>query len=120
MIITADNLKLASSELGLPSDASTMRRLARAFDLYFSGKVTHVENHSFVVASQWTPGRTYYVQLKESRHLPAGAYSTCTCQDWRNHNPVDEWTDVTFFCKHSLASLLWSRRKDSLSAIRNL
>ena len=110
MVITADNLKTACQELGLPDDAHTLRRAARAFDLYFSGKVEHIENHSFRVGSQRTEGLVYHVQLKETSYLPAGAYAWCTCQDWRNYSGNQEWLDVLFFCKHSIASLLWLRR----------
>ena len=110
MTITADNLKTACAELGLPADAPTLRRVSRAFDLYFRGKVEHIDNHSFIVQSQRIPDVSYRVQLKESRHLPAGAYSWCTCQDWRNYSGDQEWPDVYFFCKHSIASLLWFRR----------
>ena len=113
MVITADNLKLASKELGLPSDAHTMRRLARAFDLYFRGKVEHIENHSFIVQSQRVEGSEYHVQIKESRYLPAGAHSWCTCQDWRNYSGDQEYPDVLFWCKHSLAALLWLRRQSN-------
>ena len=109
-MITADNLKTACAELGLPDDAHTLRRAARAFDLYFRGKVEHIDNHSFIVQSQRIPDVSYRVQLKESRHLPAGAYSWCTCQDWRNYSGDQEWIDVNFFCKHSIAALLWSHR----------
>jgi hypothetical protein len=128
-MITVDNLKLMCKELGLSSDRHTLRRLNRAYSLYFSGKVEHIDdpkaegvggscfsiqtrsskrlissqphNHSFVVASQFTKGRSYHVRIKESEYLPAGAYSWCTCQDWRNY----------FWCKHSLASLLFLRRE---------
>ena len=110
LTVTADNLKTACKELGLPDDAPTLRRIARAFDLYFRGKVEHVDNHSFIVQSQRIPDVSYRVQLKESRYLPAGAYSWCTCQDWRNYSGDQEWLDVNFFCKHSLAALLWLHR----------
>lgn len=109
-MITADNLKNACKELGLSEDAHTLRRLSRAFDLYFSGKVEPVEGHLFVVQSQQIEGQSYHVQLKETPHLPAGAYSWCTCQDWRNYSGDQDWLDVYFFCKHALASLVWLHR----------
>src|SRR4030065_790528 len=116
MVITADNLKLASKELGLPSDAHTIRRLARAFDLYFRGKVNHVDNHSFTVKSQRTEGLEYHVQIKESSYLPAGAYSWCTCQDWRNYSGGQEYPDGLFWSQYSLASLPSLRRKSNAPA----
>ena len=114
MTVTADNLKTACKELGLPDDAPTLRRIARAFDLYFRGKVEHVDNHSFIVQSQRIPDVSYRVQLKESRYLPAGAYSWCTCQDWTNYSGDQEWPDIYFWCKHSIAALLWVQRNGEL------
>ena len=59
LVLTADNLKFACAELGIPDDAHTLKRAARAFDLYHSGKVEHVNNHTFKVASQYDLKRPY-------------------------------------------------------------
>jgi len=108
LVLTADNLKFACQELGIPDDAHTLRRAARAFDLYHSGKVEHITDHSFKVASQ--NGRQeepYQVLIKPTKYLPAGGYAYCTCQDWMNYSGDQDLPDVNFWCKHSIAALVW-------------
>ncbi len=107
LVLTADNLKFACAELGIPDDAHTLRRAARAFDLYHSGKVEHVNNHTFKVASQYDRERPYRVQIKQTPYLKAGGYAYCTCQDWMNYSGDQDLPDVNFWCKHSIAALVW-------------
>jgi len=117
LTLTADNLKFACQELGIPDDAHTLRRAARAFDLYHSGKVEHVNNHTFKVASQYDLKRPYRVQIKQTPYLKAGCVGEsgcttafiayCTCQDWMNYSGDQDLPDVNFWCKHSIAALVW-------------
>jgi len=106
-LLTSDNLKFACQELGIPDDSHTLRRAARAFDLYHSGKVEHVNNHTFKVASQYDRERPYRVLIKPTKYLPAGGYAYCTCQDWANYSGDQDLPDVNFWCKHSIAALVW-------------
>jgi len=108
LVLTADNLKFACAELGISDDAHTLRRAARAFDLYYSDKVEHVNDHTFRVASQYDRNeKPYQVLIKPTKHLPAGAYAYCTCEDWMNYSGDMDVPDVNFWCKHSIASLIW-------------
>ena len=106
-LVTSDNLKFACQELGIPDDKHTLRRAARAFDLYYSDKVGHVNDHTFKVASQYNRERPYRVQIKQTPHLKAGCYAYCTCQDWMNYSGDQDLPDVNFWCKHSIAALVW-------------
>ena len=107
LVLTADNLKFACQELGIPDDAHTLRRAARAFDIYHSGKVEHVNNHTFKVASQYDRQEPYKVMIKQTKHLKAGCYAYCTCEDWMNYSGDQDLPDVHFWCKHSIAALVW-------------
>jgi hypothetical protein len=108
LTLTADNLKTACHELGIPDDPHTLRRTARAFDLYYSEKVEQVSDNTFKVASQ--NGRQeepYQVLIKPTKHLQAGAYAYCSCEDWMNYSGDQDLPDVNFWCKHSIAALVW-------------
>jgi hypothetical protein len=108
LVLTADNLKNACQELGIPNDKHTLRRAARAFDLYYSNKVEHVNDHTFSVASQYDRNeKPYQVLIKPTKYLPAGGYAYCTCQDWANYSGDQDLPDVNFWCKHSIAALVW-------------
>ena len=107
LVLTADNLKNACIQLRIPDDKHTLRRAARAFDLYYSDKVEHVTDHTFKVASQYNRERPYRVQIKQTPHLKAGCYAYCTCQDWMNYSGDQDLPDVNFWCKHSISALLW-------------
>ena len=128
----------STAELGIPDDAHTLRRAARAFDLYHSGKVEHeftdayrltVTNHTFKVASQdvglsptittYDRGKPYRVQIKQSRYLKAGCYAYCTCQDWMNYSGDQDLPDVNFWCKHSIAALVWLHNNNGRKRIAN-
>lgn len=102
--LTADNLKFACAELGIQDDSHTLRRAARAFDLYHSGKVEHVNDHTFVVASQYDRQRPYQVKLHEGA---TKTYGYCTCQDWMNYSGDMDVPDVNFWCKHMISAALW-------------
>jgi hypothetical protein len=106
-LVTSDNLKFACQELGIPDDAHTLRRAARAFDLYHSGKVEHQRDHTFRVASQYDRQEPYKVMIKQTKHLKAGCYAYCTCEDWMNYSGDQDLPDVNFWCKHSIAVLVW-------------
>jgi len=111
-LLTADNLKNACQELGIPDDKHTLRRAARAFDLYYSDKVEHVNDHTFKVASQYDRERPYRVQIKQTPYLKAGCYAYCTCQDWMNYSGDQDLPDVNFWCKHSISALIWLHRNN--------
>ena len=102
--LTSDNLKFACAELGINADSHTLRRAARAFDLYRSGKVEHVNNHTFQVASQYDRQRPYQVTLHEGA---TKMYGYCTCQDWMNYSGDMDVPDVNFWCKHMISAALW-------------
>jgi hypothetical protein len=116
-LVTSDNLKFACAELGIPDDAHTLRRAARAFDLYHSGKVEHVNNHTFKVASQYDRERPYRVQIKQTPYLKALCYAYCTCQDWMNYSGDQDLPDVNFWCKHSIAALVWLHNNGSVRCV---
>ncbi len=107
LVLTADNLKFACHELGIPDDKHTLRRIARGFDIYYSGKVHHVEDHSFLIESQYDRQEPYKVKIKQTPYLKAGGYAYCTCQDWMNYSGDQDLPDVNFWCKHSISALLW-------------
>ena len=104
LTLTADNLKFACAELGIQDDSHTLRRAARAFDLYHSGKVEHVNDHTFVVASQYDRQRPYQVTLHEGA---TKMYGYCTCQDWMNYSGDMDVPNVDFWCKHMISAALW-------------
>ena len=127
LVLTADNLKFACAELGIPDDAhrkplasvslaNMLRRAARAFDLYHRSKVEHeftdafrltVTDHTFRVASQYDRQEPYKVKIKPTPYLKALCYAYCTCQDWMNYSGDQDLPDVNFWCKHSIAALVW-------------
>ena len=119
LVLTADNLKFACQELGIPDDAHTLRRAARAFDLYHSGKVEHVTDHTFRVASQYDRHRPYEVKIKQTPYLKAGCYAYCTCEDWMNYSGDQDLPDVNFWCKHSIAALVWLHNNGNGKRIAN-
>jgi len=110
--LTADNLKFACAELGIPDDKHTLRRAARGFDLYYSGKVEHVtaedclspfNDHTFLVESQYNR-QSYQVTL---HYGATKTYGYCTCQDWMNYSGDMDVPNVDFWCKHMISSALW-------------
>ena len=101
--LTADNLKFACTELGISDDKHTLRRAARAFDLYYSGKVEHVNDRTFKVASQYNR-QSYQVFLHDGVTKP---YGYCTCPDWMNYSGDMDVPNVDFWCKHMISAALW-------------
>ncbi len=100
-LATLGNLKLACVELGIPDDKHTLRRASRAFDLYNSEKVEHVNDHTFNVKSQYRERLPYQV------HITENGTSYCTCPDWMNYSGDMVLPDVHFHCKHSIAARIW-------------
>ncbi len=100
-LATLGNLKLACVELGISDDKHTLRRASRAFDLYNSGKVEHLNDHTFAVKSQYRERLPYQV------HISKSGTSYCTCPDWRNYSGDLVLPDVHFHCKHSIAARIW-------------
>ena len=105
------NLKLACVELGISDDKHTLKRAARAFDLYYSEKVEHLNDHTFKVKSQYTNRLPYQVWIS-----PTGT-SYCTCPDWRNYSGDMDYPDVHFNCKHSIAARVWLHHNGNGSKI---
>ena len=106
-LVTSDNLKFACQELGIPDDKHTLRRTARAFDLYHSNKVEHVNDHTFRIASQYDRQRPYQVKLHEGATKP---YGYCSCADWQNNSGDHDYPDVNFWCKHMISAAIWLHR----------
>ena len=106
--LTADNLKFACTELGIPDDSHTLRRAARAFDLYHSGKVEHVNDHTFKVASQYNR-QSYQVSLHDGVTKP---YGYCTCPDWMNYSGDMDVPNVDFWCKHMISAAIWLHKNN--------
>ena len=100
-LATFGNLKLACVELGISDDKHTVKRAARAFDLYKSEKVEHVNDHTFNVKSQYTNRLPYQVWIS-----PTGT-SYCTCPDWMNYSGDMVLPDVHFHCKHAISARIW-------------
>ena len=100
-LATLGNLKLACVELGIPDDKHTVKRTARGFDLYNSGKVEHVADHTFLVKSQYAERLPYQVWIS-----PTGT-SYCTCKDWQTYSGDAVVPDIHFNCKHSISARIW-------------
>ncbi len=100
-LATLGNLKLACVELGIPDDKHTLRRASRAFDIYFSDKVEHVNDHTFLVKSQYAERLPYQVWISST------GISYCTCKDWQTYSGDLVVPDVHFHCKHSISARIW-------------
>ena len=116
LTLTADNLKFACAELGISDDKHTLRRAARGFDLYYSGKVEHVNDHTFKVASQYDRQRPYQVILHEGATKP---YGYCTCPDWMNYSGDTDVPNVDFWCKHMISAAIWLHKNGNGSKPTN-
>ena len=84
-----------AKSLGLPTDGFIQRRVARAYDLVNTNKVSRIDDGIFRVRSQYEPDKSYIVNLNHGE--PA-----CNCPDGER----------TIFCKHRIASLLWTRKHE--------
>ena len=83
-----------AKSLGLPTDGFVQRRVARAFDLVESNKVTEVTDGIFRVRSQYDPSKAYIVNVNHGQ-------PSCNCPDGER----------TCHCKHRIASLLYARKQ---------
>ena len=106
-LLTSENLQRTCVELGIPTDKHTLRRTARAWDLFFSGKVTHIRDHTFEVESQHNDnGRGIPYQVSISKRN----ISYCTCQDWMKNSGDTDVPDPYFHCKHAIGARIWLHR----------
>ncbi|MBC8228973.1 SWIM zinc finger family protein [bacterium] len=83
-----------AKSLGLPSDGFIQRRVARAFDLVATNKVSQIDDGIFRVRSQYEPDKSYIVNVNH------GA-PNCDCPDGER----------TINCKHRIAALLYARKQ---------
>ena len=83
-----------AKNLGLPTDGFIQRRIARAFDLVESNKVSKIDDGIFRVRSQYEPDKSYIVNLNHGE-------PSCDCPDGER----------TIHCKHRIASLLYQARQ---------
>jgi hypothetical protein len=83
-----------AKSLGLPSDGFIQRRVARAFDLVESKKVSQIDDGIFRVRSQYDEGKSYIVNVNSGE-------PSCDCPDGER----------TINCKHRIASLLYARKQ---------
>jgi hypothetical protein len=82
-----------AKNLGLPTDGFIQRRIARAYDLVETNKVSKIDDGIFRVRSQYEPNKSYIVNLNHGE-------PSCDCPDGER----------TIFCKHRIASLLYMQR----------
>ena len=86
--MTETEMKAAATAMGLPTDRSTLRRVARANAILFNGLVKATAlDYLFQVKSQFQQDRTYLVIQQEKRF-------ECTCPDF---------TKRQLPCKHAIA-----------------
>ena len=80
--------------LGLPTDGFIQRRVARAYDLVNTNKVSEVTDGIFRVRSQYEPDKAYIVNLNHGE-------PSCDCPDGER----------TINCKHRIAALLYAQKQ---------
>jgi len=80
--------------LGLPTDGFIQRRVARAYDLVESNKVSQIDDGIFRVRSQYDASKAYIVNVNHGQ-------PSCDCPDGER----------TVNCKHRIASLLYARKQ---------
>jgi hypothetical protein len=86
--------------LGLPTNQSFInRRIARAFDLVESNKVSILDDGIFRVRSQYEPELSYIVNLNHGE-------PSCDCPDGER----------TINCKHRIAALLFSQKQVAITS----
>jgi hypothetical protein len=82
-------------QLGLPTNQSFInRRIARAYDLVETNKVSQIDDGIFRVRSQYEPDKSYIVNLNHGT-------PSCDCPDGER----------TINCKHRIAALLFSHQQ---------
>jgi len=89
-----------AESLGLPTDGFVQRRVARAFDLVETDKVTEVTDGIFRVRSQYDASKAYIVNVNHGAPM-------CDCPDGER----------TINCKHRIASLLWMQKHEAKALI---
>ena len=94
--ISQQEIQQTAVRLGIPDHHFIYRRIARAFDLVATGKVSAIDDSIFRVKSQFALSacdRTRQVSyIVETNHFAP----SCTCKD----------SQKTLFCKHQIASRL--------------
>jgi hypothetical protein len=91
-----------AKNLGLPTDGFIQRRIARAFDLVNTNKVSKIDDGIFKVRSQYEADKYYVVNLNHGE-------PSCDCPDGER----------TINCKHRIASLLFSQKQAQAIVARN-
>ena len=87
--MTEDEMKAAAAAMDLPSDRSSLRRIARANAILFHGLVKATAlDYLYKVQSQFQQDQTYLVLQQEEGYQ-------CTCPDFSKRQPLP--------CKHSIA-----------------
>ena len=86
--------------LGLPTDGFIQRRVARAYDLVESNKVSQIDDGIFRVRSQYDASKAYIVNVNHGQ-------PSCDCPDGER----------TVNCKHRIASLLYARKQSQAITI---
>ena len=87
--MTEGEMKAAAAAMDLPSDRSSLRRIARANAILFHGLVKATAlDYLYKVQSQFQQDRTYLVLQLEEEYQ-------CTCTDFSKRQP--------FPCNHSIA-----------------
>ena len=89
-----------AKSLGLPTDGFIQRRIARAYDLVESNKVSKIDDGIFRVRSQYEPDKSYIVNLNHGE-------PSCDCPDGER----------TINCKHRIASLLYMQKLGKASCV---
>ena len=87
-------INATAKTLGLPTDGFIQRRVARAFDLVNTNKVSEVTDGIYRVRSQYEPDKAYIVNLNHGE-------PSCDCPDGER----------TINCKHRIAALLFSQKQ---------
>ena len=91
--MTETEMKAAATAMGLPTDRSGLRRVARANAILFNGLVKATAlDYLFQVKSQFQQDRTYLVIQQEKRF-------ECTCPDF---------TKRQLPCKHAIAVMAYN------------
>jgi hypothetical protein len=89
-----------AKSLGLPTDGFIQRRIARAFDLVESNKVSQIDDGIFRVRSQYEPDKSYIVNVNHGAPY-------CDCPDGER----------TINCKHRIAALLFNQNKQAQAIV---
>ena len=95
--MTEGEMKAAATAMGLPTDRSGLRRVARANAILFNGLVKATAlDYLFQVKSQFQQDRTYLVIQQEKRF-------ECTCPDFSKRQLP---------CKHAIAVMAYNSLVD--------